>query len=162
MTTSGRLDFETETTYSLVFAATDLCGSSDYADATVTVLDNPDVDAIPLVPNPPTIIERHDQVVVVWPTDYKDIYDLDWRPIAQEYRPRPQDRDATMPTVVDLLQADTAYAFRLRRVNPLGVAGDWSEETIVDPAVPAPTIPVIDIPRQGQVLGGARLCFWME
>ncbi len=157
VTTSGRLDFETQTSYSLVFSATDLCGSSDYADATVTVLDNPDVDAIPLVPNPPTIIERHDQVVVVWPTDYEDIYDLDWRPIAQEYRPRPQDRDATMPTVVDLLQPDTAYAFRLRRVNPLGVAGDWSEETIVDPAVPAPTIAAIDIPRQGQVLGGAEV-----
>ena len=157
LTTSGRLDFETETTYSLVFSATDLCGSRDYADATVTVLDNPDVDAIPLVPNPPTIIERHDQVVVVWPTDYEDVYDLDWRPIAQEYRTRPQDRDATMPTVVDLLQPDTAYAFRLRRVNPLGVAGDWSEETIVDPAVSAPTIPAIDIPRQGQVLGGAEM-----
>ena len=157
VTTSGRLDFETETTYSLVFSATDLCGSRAYADATVTVLDNPDVDAIPLVPNPPTIIERHDQVVVVWPTDYKDIYDLDWRPIAQDYRPRPQDRDATMPTVVDLVQTDTAYAFRLRRVNPLGVAGDWSEETIVDPAVEAPTIPAIDIPRQGQVLGGAEM-----
>ena len=157
VTTSGRLDFETDTTYSLVLAATDLCGSSDYADATVTVLDNPDVDAIPLVPKPPTIIERHDQVVVVWPTDFKDIYDLDWRPIAQDYRSRPQDRDATMPTVVDLLQTDTAYAFRLRRVNPLGVEGDWSEETIVDPAVSAPTIPAIDIPRQGQVLGGAAM-----
>ncbi len=157
VTTSGRLDFETQTGYSLVLAATDLCGSSDYADATVTVLDNPDIDAIPLVPNPPTIIERHDQVVVVWPTDYEDIYDLDWRAIGDEYRPRPQDRDATMPTVVDLLQTDTAYAFRLRRVNPLGVAGDWSEETIVDPAVPAPTIPAIDIPRQGQVLGGAAM-----
>lgn len=157
VTTSGRLDFETETAYSLVFAATDLCGSSDYADATITVLDNPDVDAIPLVPNPPAIIERHDQVVVVWPTDYADIYDLDWRPIGDEYRTRPQDRDASMPTVVDLVQTDTAYAFRLRRVNPLGVPGDWSQETIVDPAVPSPTIPAIDIPRQGQVLGGAEM-----
>ncbi len=157
VTTSGRLDFETQPSYSLVFAATDLCGSNDYADATVTVLDNPDVDAVPLVPNPPAIIERHDQVVVVWPTNYEDVYDLDWRQIGDEYRTRPQDRDATMPTVVDLFAPDTAYAFRLRRVNPLGVPGDWSDETVVDPNIPAPSIPAIDIPRQGQVLGGAKL-----
>ena len=157
VTTTGRLDFETVTSYSLVFAATDLCGSSDYADATVTVLDNPAVDAIPLVPNPPAIIERHDQVIVVWPTNYEDVYDLDWRPVGGDYRARPRDRDATMPTVVDLFTPDAAYAFRLRRVNPLGVPGDWSEETIVNPNVPAPTIPAIDVPRQGQVLGGAKL-----
>ena len=157
VTTTGRLDFEAVASYSLVFSASDLCGASDYADATVTVLDNPDVDAIPLVPNPPAIIERHDQVVVVWPTNYEDIYDLDWRPVGVDYRERPRDRDATMPTVVDLFTPDAAYAFRLRRVNPLGVPGEWSGETIVNPSVPAPTIPATDVPRQGQVLGGAKL-----
>ena len=157
VTTTGRLDFETLTTYTLVIGVTDLCGSSDYADATVTVLDNPDIDATPSVPNPPAIIERHNQVIVVWPTNYEDVHDLDWRPVNDEYRSRPQDSDAPMPTVVDLFEPDTAYAFRLRRVNPLGVAGEWSQETIVDPNVPAATIPPIDIPRQGQVLGGVEI-----
>ena len=157
VTTTGRLDFETLATYTLVLGATDLCGSSDYADATITVLDNPDIDATPLVPNPPAIIEKHNQVIVVWPTSYEDIYDLDWRPVNGDYRQRPQDSDAAMPTVIDLLEPDTAYAFRLRRVNPLGTRGDWSEETIIEPSVAAPSIPAIDVPRQGQVLGGVEI-----
>ncbi len=157
VTTTGRLDFETLTTYTLVLGATDLCGSSDYVDATVTVLDNPDIDATPLVPNPPAIIEEHNQVIVVWPTNYEDVYDLDWRTVSGTYRQRPQDTDATMPTVVDLVEPDTAYALRLRRVNPLGVPGDWSEETVVEPSVAAPSIPAIDVPRQGQVLGGVEI-----
>ena len=157
VTTTGRLDYETQATYTLVLGAADLCGAIDYADATITVLDNPDVDATPLVPNPPSIIERHNQVIVTWPTNYEDVFDLDWRLVNSEYRNRPEDTDAVMPTVVDLFDTNTAYAFRLRRVNQLGVPGEWSEETIVDPNVPAPTIPSIDIPRQGQALGGVEM-----
>ncbi len=153
ITTTGRLDFEELPSYTLVVGATDLCGASDYADAMITVIDNPDIDVVPLVPNPPALIERYQQVVVVWPTNFKDTYDLDWRELVGSYRVRPRAADATMPTVVELPKADTAYAFRLRRVNPLGVPGDWSEESIVNPSISEPRIPSIEAPRQGQVLG---------
>ncbi len=157
ITTAGRLDFEEQDSYTLVLSAADLCGSRDYADVTITVVDDPTIDATPLIPNAPTIIERHEQVIVLWPTNYEDTYDLDWRKVNGEYLSRPEDTDATMPRVVDLPDPNSSYAFRLRRVNPLGEIGDWSEETIVDPNVPAPSIEPVDVPRQGQVLGGVEI-----
>ncbi len=154
LTTTGRLDFETLETYALVLEASDLCGSRDYTDVVVTVLDDPNIDAIPLVPNAPAIIARHEQVVVLWPTNYEDRYDLDWRRINDQYLSRPKDTNASMPRVVDLPEGDGAYAFRLRRVNQLGDVGDWSEETVVDPNVAAPSVDPVDTPRQGQTIGG--------
>ena len=157
VTTSDRLDFEVQNSYSLVIRATDLCGASDYVDVTITVLDDPNIDATPLVPSAPSIIAKHDQVVVIWPTDHYVEYDLDWREVGKDYRSRPEDTDATMPRVVDLPDTDSSYAFRLRRVNQLGEPGEWSPETIVDPDVTSPTIEPIDVPRQGQVLGGVEM-----
>ncbi len=154
LTTTDRLDYETLGTYELVLGATDLCGSRDYTDVVVTVIDDPNIDAVPEVPNAPAIIARHEQVIVLWPTNYEDRYDLDWRRINQEYLSRPQDTDASMPRVVDLPDADGAYAFRLRRVNQLGDVGDWSTETVVDPNVAARRIEPVDVARQGQTLGG--------
>ena len=157
VTTSDRLDFEVQDTYSLVVRATDLCGASDYVDVTITVLDDPIIDAIPLIPSAPAIIAKHDQVVVIWPTDHYPVFDLDWRKVNEDYRSRPEDTDATMPRIVDLPDPDSSYAFRLRRVNQLGEPGEWSPETIVDTNVPSPTIePVLDL-RQGQVLGGVEM-----
>ncbi len=157
VTTSDRLDFEGQNSYSLVIRATDLCGASDYVDVTITVLDDPNIDATPLVPSAPSIIAKHDQVVVIWPTDHYVEYDLDWREVGKDYRSRPEDTDATMPRIVDLPDTDSSYAFRLRRVNQLGEPGEWSPETIVDPDVTSPTIEPIDVPRQGQVLGGVEM-----
>ena len=157
LTTTDRLDFEVLSEYSFVIGATDLCGSSDYTDVVVKVVDDPNIDALPLVPNAPAIIARHNQAIVLWPTNYEDRYDLDWRRLDQEYLSRPQDTDAPMPRVVDLPEADTAYAFRLRRVNRLGDVGDWSVETVVDPNVPPPSIDPVDVPRQGQVLGDVQV-----
>ena len=157
LTTTDRLDFEVLSEYSLVIGATDLCGSSAYTDVVVKVIDDPNIDAEPLVPNAPAIIARHNQAVVLWPTNYENRYDLDWRRLDQEYLSRPQDTNASMPRVVDLPEADTAYAFRLRRVNRLGDAGDWSAETVVDPNVPSPSVDPIDVPRQGQVLGDVQV-----
>jgi len=154
ITTTGRLDFETQATYELVVGATDLCGSSDYTDVTINVVDDPTIDAAPLVPNAPAIIARHNQVIVLWPTNYVDRYDLDWRRLDQQYLPRPRDTDAAMPRFVDLSDPDAEYAFRLRRVNPLGDTGDWSAETVIDSDVPSPSIERVDVPRQGQLLGG--------
>ena len=157
VTTSDRLDFEVLNTYSLVIRATDLCGASDYVDVTITVLDDPNIDATPLIPSAPSIIAKHDQVVVLWPTDHYPVYDLDWRKVNENYRSRPEDTDATMPRIVDLPDPNSSYAFRLRRVNQLGEPGEWSPETIVDTNVPSPTIePVLDL-RQGQVLGGVEM-----
>ena len=133
VTTTDRLDYEVQNTYSLVVGATDLCGASDYVDVTITVLDDPNIDATPLVPSAPSIIAKHDQVVVIWPTDHYAEYDLDWREVGEDYRSRPEDADATMPRIVDLPDTDSSYAFRLRRVNQLGEPGEWSPETIVDP-----------------------------
>ena len=152
--TTERLDYETENEYSLLIAATDLCGVNDYTDVTVKVVDDPNIDSVPLVPNAPAIISRHRQVVVMWPTDYEDRYDLDWRRLDGDFLPRPQDTDAAMPRIVDLPESDVGYAFRLRRVNPLGEPGDWSAETVVDRQAGPPSIEPIDVPRQGQVLGG--------
>ncbi len=157
VTTAGRLDFETENSYSLVVGATDLCGSTDYADVTITVIDDPNIDVVPLIPNAPAIVAKHEQVIVLWPTNYKDAYDLDWRKVGENYRSRPEDTDATMPRIVDLPDPDSAYAFRLRRVNQLGEVGDWSDETIIDTNIPSPRIEPIEVPRQGQVLGGVEL-----
>ena len=157
VTTTGRLDFETQASYTLVVGAKDLCGASDYVDVTITVLDDPNIDAPPLVPSAPSIIAKHEQVVVIWPTDHYSEYDLDWRRVNDDYRSRPEDTDATMPRIVDLPDPDSAYAFRLRRLNPLGEPGDWSPETIVDPNVPSPAIEPVVVPRQGQVLGGAEM-----
>ena len=157
VTTTDRLDYEAQNTYSLVVGATDLCGASDYVDVTITVLDDPNIDATPLVPSAPSIIAKHDQVVVIWPTDHYAEYDLDWREVGEDYRSRPEDADATMPRIVDLPDTDSSYAFRLRRVNQLGEPGEWSPETIVDPSVKSPTIEPIDVPRQGQVLGGVEM-----
>ncbi len=156
ITTAGRLDFETQATYELVVGATDLCGSSDYTDVTINVVDDPTIDAAPLVPNAPAIIARHNQVIVLWPTNYVDRYDLDWRTLDQQYLPRPRDTDAAMPRLVDLSDPDAEYAFRLRRVNPLGDVGDWSAETVIDSDVPSPSIERVDVPRQGQLLGGVE------
>ena len=156
ITTTARLDFEALASFTLTVGATDLCGSSDYADVSITVIDNPDIDVVPLVPNPPAIIERDQQVIVVWPTNFKEIYDLDWREVDGSYRARPRAADATMPTVIDMSNADTAFVFRLRRVNPLGVPGDWSSETVVTPNPSVPSIPPVEVPRQGQVLGGVQ------
>ncbi len=157
VTTSDRLDFETLNTYSLVVRATDLCGASDYVDVMITVLDDPNIDATPLIPSAPSIIAKHDQVVVLWPTDHYPVYDLDWRKVNEDYRSRPEDTDATMPRIVDLPDPDSSYAFRLRRVNQLGEPGEWSPETIVDTNVPSPTIAPVDVLRQGQVLGGVEM-----
>ncbi len=157
VTTTDRLDFETLNTYSLVVRATDLCGASDYVDVTITVLDDPNIDATPLIPSAPSIIAKHDQVVVIWPTDHYPVYDLDWRKVNEDYRSRPEDTDATMPRIVDLPDPDSSYAFRLRRVNPLGEPGEWSPETIVDTNVPSPTIAPVEVLRQGQVLGGVEM-----
>ena len=151
------MDFETQSTYTLVLRATDLCGLSDYTDVNISVLDDPNIDATPLVPSAPSIIAKHNQVVVVWPTDHHPVYDLDWRKVNEDYRARPEDSDATMPRIVDLPDPDSSYAFRLRRVNPLGEPGEWSPETIVDTNVPSPTIQPIEVLRQGQVLGGAEI-----
>ena len=156
ITTTARLDFETQATYELVVAATDLCRSSDYTDVTISVVDDPTIDAAPLVPNAPAIIARHNQVIVLWPTNYRDRYDLDWRTLDQQYLPRPRDTDAAMPRLVDLSDPDAEYAFRLRRVNPLGDAGDWSAESVIDSDVPSPSIERVDVPRQGQLLGGVE------
>lgn len=155
--TSARLDFEAQNTYSLVVRATDLCGASDYVDVTITVLDDPNIDAIPLVPSAPSIIAKHNQVVVLWPTDHHSVYDLDWRKVNEEYRSRPEDADATMPRIVDLPDPDSSYAFRLRRVNQLGEPGEWSRETIVGTNVPSPTVEPIELQRQGQVLGDVQM-----
>ena len=155
LTTADRLDFEARDTYELVIGASDLCGATAYTDVVVTVLDDPNIDTVPLVPNAPAIIARHGQVIVLWPTNHEDRYDLDWRKINQDYLSRPQDTDAAMPRVVDLPSDDTAYAFRLRRVNRLGDPGDWSPETVVDPNVPAPRLEPVVAPRQGQLLSGA-------
>ena len=157
ITTTERLDFETQNSYSLVIGASDLCGSTDYADVAITVIDDPNIDAMPLIPNAPAIIAKHEQVIVLWPTNYEDAYDLDWRKVNEDYLSRPEDTDATMPRIVDLPDQDSAYAFRLRRVNRLGEVGDWSDETIIDPNIPSPSIEPIDVPRQGQVLGGVEL-----
>lgn len=157
VTTSDRLDFETLNTYSLVVRATDLCGASDYVDVTINVLDDPNIDATPLIPSAPSIIAKHDQVVVLWPTDHYPVYDLDWRKVNEDYRSRPEDTDATMPRIVDLPDPDSSYAFRLRRVNQLGEPGEWSPETIVDTNVPSPTIAPVEVLRQGQVLGGVEM-----
>ena len=157
VTTSDRLDFETLNTYSLVVRTTDLCGASDYVDVTITVLDDPNIDATPLIPSAPSIIAKHDQVVVLWPTDHYPVYDLDWRKVNEDYRSRPEDTDATMPRIVDLPDPDSSYAFRLRRVNQLGEPGEWSPETIVDTNVPSPTIEPVEVLRQGQVLGGVEM-----
>ena len=154
--TTGRLDFETQETYELVVGATDLCGSSDYTDVTINVVDDPTIDAAPLVPNAPAIIARHNQVVVLWPTNYEDRYDLDWRRLDEQYLSRPRDTDAAMPRLVDLSDPDTQYAFRLRRVNQLGDLGDWSDETVIDSDIPSPSIEPVDVPRQGQLLGGVE------
>ncbi len=156
LTTTGRLDFETQESYELLLKAADLCGSRDYTEVVVTVLDDPNVDSVPLVPNAPAIIPRHEQVIVLWPTNYEDRYDLDWRRINGDYLSRPRDTDAAMPRVVDLPDGNSAYAFRLRRVNRLGDVGDWSEETIVDSTAAEPRIAPVDVPRQGQLLGGVK------
>ena len=154
VTTTERLDYETQATYTLEVGVKDLCGAGDYVDVTITVLDDPNIDAVPLVPSAPSIIAKHEQVVVIWPTDHYSEYDLDWRKVNDDYRSRPEDTDATMPRIVDLPDPESAYAFRLRRVNQLGEPGDWSPETIVDPNVPSPTIDPVEVPRQGQDLGG--------
>ena len=157
VTTSDRLDYEVQNTYSLVVRAADLCGASDYVYVTIMVLDDPNIDATPLIPSAPSIIAKHEQVVVLWPTDHYPVYDLDWRKVNEDYRSRPEDTDATMPRIVDLLDPDSSYAFRLRRVNQLGEPGEWSPETIVDTNVPSPTIKPVEVPRQGQVLGGVEM-----
>ena len=156
LTTTERLDYETQDTYTLEVGVKDLCGASDYVDVTINVLDDPNIDAAPIVPSAPSIIAKHEQVVVIWPTDHYSVYDLDWRKINDDYRSRPEDTDAAMPRIVDLPDLDSAYAFRIRRVNTLGEPGDWSPETIVDPNVPSPTIDPVAVPRQGQVLGGVE------
>ena len=157
ITTANRLDFETQSRYSLVVGATDLCGSSDYTDATITVVDDPDIDAAPLIPNAPALIVKRGQVIVLWPTNYKDTYDLDWRKVSEDYLARPEDADATMPRIVDLADPDSAYVFRLRRVNQLGEVGDWSDEAIINTDISPPSIEPKEVPRQGQVLGGVEL-----
>ncbi len=157
ITTTGRLDFEAQATYKVVIGATDMCGLSDYADINIKVLDDPNIDAFPSVPNPPSIIERHNQAIVVWPTNFEHVYDLDWRVVGDTYRQRPRDADAAMPTIVELDDTENSYAFRLRRVNAVGEPGEWSEETIVSSNVSAPSIPAVVVPRQGQVMGGAQM-----
>ena len=157
VTTTERLDYETASEYSLFVAATDLCGVNDYTDVTVKVVDDPKIDSVPEIPNAPAIISKHNQVLVLWPTNYEDRYDLDWRRLDEDFLPRPQDTDAAMPRIIDLPDSDIRYAFRLRRVNPLGEPGDWSSETLVDPDVPAPKIEPVDVARQGQALGGIEL-----
>ncbi len=153
ITTTGRLDFETLDSYWLVIGATDLCGLRGTADVDIFVIDNPNVDAIPLVPSPPTIVSRGNQVTVIWASNFEDSYDLDWRLVDDDYPTDPQIPDAVSPALVELPSSETPYAFRLRRVNLLGGAGDWSEETVVTLDTPLPSIAPIEVPRQGQLLG---------
>ncbi len=155
ITTTGRLDFETVSQYELFIGATDPCGSRDYADVTITVIDDGEIDVVPEVPGAPSLITRHNQLIAVWPTDFEETYDLDWRLASGEYLSRPQDSDAAMPRLVDVQYAETEYAFRLRRVNAVGQAGDWSEETIARGVGEPPSVDPIVAPRQGQILGGA-------